>query len=178
MMKRNLSIFISSFLILIVLVGRYLADYAAFKNGVRLLLPVWIESVESNAFSSLARIRYYNFIPIEELVQEKGTIVVERFNNGQVAFAAKSVGQRLRPREVRLKYTITPSSLASSQFQGPNIHFASSELRFFNQKSLTLSDYYAVVYVNDDGEAFLAGITDHDGTQLIKGLAFSAFHIY
>jgi len=177
-MKKTLSVFISSLIVFCVLTVRYVSDFRTFQTGIRLLLPVWIEEEETDAFSSLVRIHYYNFIPVEDLIKESGTVIVSRFDDGQVAFVAKDVGQRLHPRELRLKYTIAPSLFFTQKKKAKfNVRFASSELRFFNKNELQLSAVrYAVVYVNDYGDAFLAGLTDSTGTQLIKGLAFSAFH--
>ena len=176
-MKKNLLALASSLIILCVLTIRYLSDFETFRAGQSLLLPVWVEEVKTDLFSSKVRIRYYNFIPVENLIKETGTVVVNRFDDGQVDFVAKSVNQRLHPRELLLKYTLVPPSFLGNKNQSLNIRFASSELRFFNEETEQLSAIrYAVVHVNDIGEALLVGLADNMGTQLIKGIAFSDFH--
>ena len=172
-MKRGLAVFGCSFFILSFLMVRYLADSKIFETGIRLLLPVWVEDMKTDAFSSAVRIRYYNFIPVEELVKEKGAVVVQRFDDGRAAFVAKFSGQRLHPRELLLKYAVMPPSLFDSKQHGPNIRFASSVLRFPKEHTLLpAAVHYAVVYVNDKGNASLVGLTDAKGTQLVQGLTY------
>ena len=172
-MKKFLFSLSISLLISGILIGRYFSDFYAFKTGGRLLLPVRIEDVKTDAFSSRARVRYYNFIPVDELLKEKGTVVISRSDDGRAEFVSKAAGQRLRPRELLLKYTIMPPSLLKRETTEPNIRFATSELRFASDQKLQVSAVcYAVVYVNGNGDAFLAGLADCSGAQLTKGLIF------
>ena len=174
-MKRFLFSFAISLLISGILIGRYFSDFYAFKTGGRLLLPVRIEDVKTDAFSSEVRVRYYNFIPVDELMKEKGTVVVNRLDDGRAAFVSKASGQRLRPRELLLKYTIMPPSLLKRETAEPNIRFATSELRFASDRNFQASAVcYAVVYVNGNGDAFLAGLADCFGAQLVRGFIFPA----
>ena len=172
-MKQKLAVLACSFFILSILTMRYVSAFRTFRNGTRLLLPVVVEDVRENAYSSFARIRYYNFIPVEELVKEKGVIVVRRSDDGRIAFASSYDGQKLHPRELLLKYVVTSSSLFEKKKNSPHIHFASSVLRFSKKESFLPSAIrYAVVAVNDEGTAALIGLTDGDGTQLIRNLTF------
>ncbi|MBO4520082.1 MAG: hypothetical protein J5787_02635 [Alphaproteobacteria bacterium] len=173
-MKKNLFALAGSLLILCVLTGRYLSDYGTARTGIPLLLPVWVQEVETDAFSSWARIHYYNFIPVENLINETGTVVVSRSDDGQVDFVEKSTKERLHSHELRLEYAVIPSSFLSSEEKKLNIRFASSKLRFSNEEKRLLSAVrYAVVHVDDRGKAVLVGLADNMGTRLIKNLALS-----
>lgn len=174
-MKKFLFSLAVSLIISGILTVRYFSDFYAFKTGGRLLLPVRIEGVKTDAFSSRALVRYYNFIPIDALMKERGKVVVARLDDGRAAFVSKAGGQSLRPRELLLKYTIIPPSLLNRETAEPNIRFAASELRFAsNQKLQASAVCYAVVYVNGNGDAFLAGLADCTGARLAKGLIFPA----
>ncbi|MBR4125968.1 MAG: hypothetical protein IKR09_00120 [Alphaproteobacteria bacterium] len=166
--------FICSAIILMVLSARYFSDFKTFQTGKKLLLPVKVENVETNAFSSLVRLRYFNFIPVDALEKETEAVVVSHSDDGQVTFVSKETGERLRPHEMLLKYTIMPPSLLKREKKGSDVRFAASKLRFSKDKQLQpFAVCYAVVRANDDGKTFLTGLTDCSGTQLIKGLASS-----
>ena len=173
-MKREFSIFFCSFAIFCILTVRYFSAAESFQTGVRLLLPVYVEAIEKNSFSSVARIRYQNFIPVKDLITDTGVIVVSHFEDGRVVFVSKKVEKKLHPREVLLRYVVAPSSLFRRKEQKPDVKFASSELRFSNDRPVEASAVkYAVVFVNGKGKAFLTGLADNAGTILVKGLAAS-----
>ncbi|MBR1945741.1 MAG: hypothetical protein IJ846_05585 [Alphaproteobacteria bacterium] len=173
-MKRKFSSFFCPLLIFSILTARYFSVAEAFQTGVKLLLPVYVEKIETNSFSSTARIRYHNFIPIKDLIDEAGVIVVRHFEDGRVVFVSKEKGRKLHPREVLLQYIAVPSSLFRKEEQKPDVRFASSELRFSNNRPIEPSAVkYAIVCVNDRGKAFLTGLADNSGTVLVKGLASS-----
>lgn len=165
--------FICSVIILIVSSARYFSDLKTFQTGKKLLLPVKVESIETNSFSSLMRLRYFNFIPVDALVEEKGEIVISRSDDGQVTFVSKETGERLRPHEMRLKYTIMPPPFFKKETDGPDIRFAALELRFSKDKQIQpFAVCYAVVRADNQGKTFLSGVTDCTGTQSINGIAF------
>ena len=81
--------FICSVIILIVLSARYFSDFKTFQSGKKILLPVKVEQIETNAFSSSARLRYFNFVPVNALEKETGAVVVSHSDDGQVTFVSK-----------------------------------------------------------------------------------------
>ena len=173
-MKKILYLSVASLFVLCVLSVRYFSCFRTFEKGDRLLLPVRVEEIRTDAFSSVVRLRYYNFIPVDALMKESGRIVIRHLNDGRVAFVSKEDGQKLRSRELLLKYTIVPPPLMKRETVEPNIRFASSELRFSKNRKINESAVcYAVAYVNGSGNAFLSGLADCNGAELVKGLTFS-----
>ena len=172
-MKKYLLSLICPLFVLGVLIFHYCSDLNTFRSTEMLLLPVRIEEIKTNDFFSVAKIRYYNIIPVDEMIKESGKIVVTRSDNGRVSFVSNFTGQNLRPREMLLKYTIIPPSLMKQEKRRLNIRFAATELRFAKESSLLpTTAYYAVVRVNDSGDASLIGLTDSSGTQVVKSLLF------
>ena len=170
-MKRHFLSLTCSLFIFCVLLFRFCSDLKTFRSAETLLLPVQIEEIKTDAFSSVAFLRYYNIIPVEEIIEEKGAVVVERLDNGKVSFVSVFTGQKLHPREFLLKYTVVPSPLVYQKRQKLNIRCAAAKFHFSKGQSLLLSNaYYAVIRVNNDGEALLVGLTDGSGTQTIKSL--------
>lgn len=175
-MKKNLLAVVSSLLIFATVSLRYFIGWTSVQTGDRLLLPVRVEKIETNAFPRMAYLRYYNFIPVEELKREKGTIVVKRSEDGRIDFVANAEGQKRHSRELILKYEIvSPVSFASEQKE-PNVRFAASLLRYRDQFSPS-AVRYAVVYVNAAGKAFLTGLADATGTMLVRGIGLERFRI-
>lgn len=176
-MKRGLLIFAVSFLILAVLSARYFFCLSVFLTGDRLLLPVWVEKIDDGAYPFVAYLRYYNFIPVNELEHEKGKIVIKRFEDGRIDFVSNAEEER-HSRELMLTYEIIPPSLFDPEQKEPNIRFASTVLRFSNKKTFSPAAVrYAVVYVNSQGRSLLAGLADGSGTMLVKELSLEAFRI-
>ena len=176
-MKRTLFLLSFFFLISGILGARYVIRLTTFKTGDRLLLPVRVEKIEKDAFPFIARIRYYNFIPVEELEKERGVVVVRRLEDGRIDFVANAEGQKRHSRELILKYEVVSPPFFMSEQKEPDIRFAASSLRFFKQEFSAAAVRYAVVYVNASGEAYLAGLADATGSLLVRGLALKAFHI-
>ncbi len=167
---RRLVVFFCSLLILLVLTGRYFTGMLTVRFGVRLLLPVAVQEIGKDAFSDFVRLRYYNFIPVQNVSEEKGTIVVQRMDDGQIKFVSSSLDNPLKPRELLLKYVIVPSMPFNARTQRPDIRFSSDFLRFFETKAFLPSAVrYAVVSVDKAGNAVLTGLADNNGVLLVKG---------
>ena len=172
-MKKTFYFSVVSLLVLCVLSLRYFSGLKTLEKGDRLLLPVKVEEIKTDAFSSSARIRYYNFIPVDALMKESGTVVVRYSDNTRIEFVSKEKDRKLRPREFLLKYTIVPPPLLKKENAEPNIRFAASGIRFSKDKKISyLSICYAVVYVTASGETFLSGLADCNGTELVKSLIY------
>lgn len=176
-MMRRFAAFFCPLLILIVLAGRCFTDALTVRSGVRLLLAASVQETGNDSFSAFARLRYYNFIPVRSLSAEKGTIVVERLNDGRTRFVSALFDRPLRPRELLLKYVIVPPSPFNAKAQGPDIRFSSDMLRFPETKTFRPSAVrYAVVSVDNAGNAVLTGLADNNGVLLVKGLLPAIFH--
>lgn len=174
---RRLIVFFCSLLILIVLAGRCFTGIFTVRSGIRLLLPASVQETGKDSFSDFARLRYYNFIPVRSLSDEKGTIVVERRDDGRIRFVSALFDRPLRPRELLLKYVIVPPLPFGAKTQGPDIRFSSDFLRFFEEKTFQPSAVrYAVVRVDNAGNAVLTGLADNNGVLLVKGLIPAVFH--
>lgn len=174
---RRLIAFFCPLLILIVLAGRCFTGTLTVRSGVRLLLPASVRETGRDSFSDFARLRYYNFIPVPSLSDERGTIVVERLDDGRARFVSALFDRPLRPRELLLKYVIAPSPPFSAKTQGPDIRFSSDLLRFSETKAFRPSAVrYAVVSVNNAGTAVLTGLADNNGVLLVKGLIPAVSH--
>ncbi len=172
---RRLISFFCSLLILIILAGRFFYDQHTAQSGVELLLAVSVQESGRDSFSPFIRLRYYNFIPVYRFADEKGTVVVERRDNGRAGFVSELSDQPLRPRELRLKYVIAPPLPFESESQGPNIRFASDFFRYSPLKKFRLSAVrYAVIRVDGAGNALLTGLADSNGVLLVRGLVFAA----
>ena len=172
-MKKNFLGIVCSVSIIVCLIVHYGSKALISRTGVRLLLPVTVESVKKDSFSFIAEIRYENFIPVEELKSDTGVLVVQRSDDGRVAFGGKFEGQKLRPSEILLKYSIRQSFSPVKNDARPDIRFAASRLRFFSEKISRLSAIrYAVVYVDKNGNTSLAELTDGTGVSLIRGIGF------
>ena len=175
-MKRIISFLFPAF-ILSVLIGRYYSDVKIVQTGVKLLLPVSIQEEGRDSFSAFVRLRYYNFIPIRDLAAEKGRVVVERLEDGRIKFISSFSDKPLRPREVVLKYVIVPSLPFNRKDVEIDILFSSDILRFSSEKKIRLSAVrYAVVSVDNEGEAVLIGLADKQGVILVHGLMPVTFH--
>lgn len=178
MMKKNVVGIICSLLIFICLAVHYASDALTVRSGIRLLLPVSVEDVKTDAFSSIVRIRYNNFVPVEELTEEKGTLIVRRFNDGRVAFVSFSSGRKLQPSEVLLKYRFHKPSSSEKDSYRFGIRFASSEMRFSaEQKFYPAAVRYAVVFVDAKGKAALTGLADAAGQPLVSAYFLKTFRI-
>ncbi len=163
-------------LVLVVLIGRYVSDSRLYHSQTILLLPVSVLQMGQDTFSSYVRLRYDNFIPVRDLSDKKGVIVVDRLNDGRVVFVSVASDRPLRPREVLLKYEIVPSLSFDDQKKEANIRFASDFFRFIKKKKRHLSAVrYAVVHVDDAGNTVLTGLADGNGILLVKGLRGAFF---
>lgn len=170
-MKRYILSLSCSLFILSVLLFRFCSDLKTFRSSETLLLPVRIKEIKTNSFSSVALLRYYNIIPVEEMLKESGVIVVKRSDDGKVSFVSVFTGQELHPKEFLLKYTVVPPSPLYQERWRLNIRFAATKFPFSRNPSLLLTNaYYAMIHVNDDGDALLVGLTDSTGTQTVKNL--------
>lgn len=176
-MMRRFVAFFCPLLILAVLSGRYFAGALTVRSGVRLLLAASVQETGKDSFSDFVRLRYDNFIPVRSLSEEKGTIVVERLDDGRARFVSALFDRPLRPRELLLKYVIVPPAPFDTKAKGPDIRFSSDVLRFSETSAFRPSAVrYAVVSVNNAGGAVLIGLADNNGVLLIKGLIPSIFH--
>lgn len=175
-MKKYLSEMICSALTVFCLIAYYGSKAAVFHGGVKLMLPVTVESVEKDAFSSIARIRYENFIPVPDLTSDKGVLVVRRMNDGRAEFVSAFDGRELQSSELLLKYSIRQPFNLKNEDARPLIRFSALKIRFPSSKKVLISAVqYAVVYVDAFGNASLAELSDSSGVPLISGIGFSMF---
>ncbi|MGN1078808.1 MAG: hypothetical protein ACI4TE_01400 [Alphaproteobacteria bacterium] len=176
-MMRRFVAFFCPLLILVILSGRYFAGALTVRSGVRLLLAASVQETGKDSFSDFARLRYDNLIPVHSLSEEKGTIAVERLDDGRIRFVSALFDRPLRPRELLLKYVIVPPLPFGAKTQGPDIRFSSDFLRFFEEKTFQPSAVrYAVVRVDNAGNAVLTGLADNNGVLLVKGLIPAVSH--
>lgn len=170
-MMRRLLFFILPVFILAVPVGRYLSARNIRETGVQLLLPVSVVDSGQDGFSDFVVLRYHNFVPVAELAEEAGTIVVDHMPSGRVNFSRPANGAPLRPREMFLKYKIVPQPAFSRARNHPAIHFAAPFLRFRDAgKFKAASVRYAIVKTDKNGNTVLAGVADRNGILLAEGL--------
>lgn len=175
---RRFVVFFCPLLILIVLAGRYFTEVSIARSGTRLLLPVSVKETGKDAFSDFIRLRYYNFIPVHSFSDEKGKIVVQRQDDGQVKFVSSYLDNPLKPKELLLKYIVVPPMPFNVKTQGPDIRFSSDFLRFSKIKTFHPSAVrYAVVSVDNAGNAILTGLADSNGVLLVKSFGlFPSVH--
>ena len=166
-MRRLIIAVLCPVLILTVLTVRYVASARTAKNGDQLLLPVSVLETGEDAFSPFVRLRYHNFIPINAMLEKKGTIIVERTDGGRTEFSSLPSKRPLRPRETLLKYTVTDDNGADA-----SVRFSATFLRFSKTNGfLPESVRFAVVRADKSGDALLTGLADANGTLLVKGIA-------
>lgn len=166
-MRRLIIAVLCPVLILTVLTVRYVASARTAKNGVQLLLPVSVLETGEDAFSPFVRLRYHNFIPINAMLEKKGTIIVERTDGGRTEFSSLPSKRPLRPRETLLKYTVTDDNGADA-----SVRFSATLLRFSKTNGFRPESVrFAVVRADKSGDALLTGLADANGTLLVKGIA-------
>lgn len=168
-MRRLITAVLCPVLILTVLTARYAASARTAKTGVPLLLPVSVLETGEDAFSPFVRLRYHNFIPVDAMLKEKGTIIVERPDNGRVEFSSLPSKRPLRPRETLLKYVVTDKNGADA-----SVRFSAFFLRFTKTKDFRPETVrFAVVAADKSGNTRLTGLADANGVLLIKGIALT-----
>lgn len=176
---RRWLVFLCPVLVFIVLICRYVSYAGIYYSPTALLLPVSVLKTGENAFSSFISLRYYNFIPVRNLSDEKGTIVINRSNDGRVRFVSVQSDRPLRPKELLLKYVIVPSLSLDRQKKETNIRFSSDFFRFLKTENFRPSSVrYAVVHVDNAGNTVLKGLADGNGVLLVKDLKSTLFGNY
>ena len=166
-MRRLIIAVLCPVLILTVLTARYAASARTAKNGVRLLLPVSVLETGEDAFSPFVRLRYHNFIPIDAMLEKKGTIIVERPDDGRAEFSSLPSKRPLRPRETPLKYVVTDNNGTDASVRSSAAFLRFAKTKGFRPESVR----FAVVRADRSGNALLTGLADDNGTLLVKGIA-------
>ncbi len=169
--RLNLQAVLSVLFILGVTGARFYATANTAENGKTLLLPVSVVESGRDGFSSYVRVRYDSLIPVSRLTDLSGTVVVERYGNGMARPVPDAAGRPLRPREMPLKYTIVPAVGKKTEAE---LRYAAAFMRCSGKKTKVQNVRYAVVRVNETGDAVLVGLADAGGVIVADGLNATA----
>lgn len=173
---KQLIFILSVLFILAVSIGRYSHLKKTAEDGVSLLVPIYVHKIETASLPHTVHFRYHNIIPADQVSEKDSAIIVQRRPSGRARYVRPYAAKEpLRPREHLLKYHIVHEGGLSQKTDRSKIKFAADiyVLRqekhseaFTSPKSLAIK--YAILKVNEKGEALLAGLTDGNGVVLSK----------
>ncbi|MGN0903616.1 MAG: hypothetical protein ACI4PW_00495 [Alphaproteobacteria bacterium] len=176
-MRRAL-IFIAAVLLILSVAGsRRLLLEAAADHGDRILVPVYVQSVEPAGKTVRVRFRYHTVVPATQVSGKGGMIVVRRRPSGRIVFVRSyRPGEPLRPREHLLKYRVAYDGGLSLKTETSRVKFAADVFTaplteadrdlLSDRKKWTVR--YAVLDIGRNGDAVLSGLADGNGVLLMK----------
>lgn len=177
-MRRALILIAAVLLILSVAGSRRLLLENAAAHGDRILVPVYVQSVEPSGKSVKVRFRYHVVVPPTQVSGKGAVIVVRRRPSGRIAFVRSyRPGEPLRPREHLLKYRVGyDGGLSLKTETSPRVKFAADVFTapvdetdrdlLSDRKKWTVR--YAVLDIGRNGDAVLSGLADGNGVLLTK----------